>query len=235
MKRNDKNRPVVLMTTKKGSEKGTRKVFMVDLENMDTVDITDNVKGVIYEPEFPVGVAGMITGGIMVMNKALVAIDPIHALKEISKDDLDDVQLSHYDYTLEGAQLEYEKSCSTHKDDPFLTEEDFSGFLDNVKGKSIKDIAMGIEELIVDILGHTLGAQHEGYTEEPPKQSTKTAQEKMEEASALLDSGKMTKEKFREIFPEGSMLEFSKQLSEETGDPTFYSIGKILNDLRPSK
>lgn len=229
-----KKQPVVLMTSKKGTKKGTRKVFMLDLRNMEVIDKTDNVTAILYDKEFPEGISGTLKGGIMVINPARVLVDPVHVIKEITLDELNAIQAADYVDGLGEVKnkVDVNEMLKQAFNGRSITEVEAT--MEDKSPEEVKAfLTQSFKAIGVDVDVTYVGETKKEPKEEAPKQAPKTATAKMDEVSALFRSGKMTHEKFRELFPEGSMLEFAKQLSEETGDASFYNLAKVLEALRP--
>lgn len=229
----------ILMTTKKGTQKDTRKVILVEVSTGKVLDKTDNVKGVIFCDSIRVGVGAYLKAGYLILSPKDLVIDPVHRIETIEYSELTKVEQEHFRTAVSNLQ-NYSKGAgfsipaSEHipkeapKDEVYgdLFKKDYVG--EYIK-KAFEELGVGVKVRKVNVGC----AAHHSACKEAPKSTS--AIEKMDEVSELFKSGKMTIEKFTEMFPEGNLVDFAKQLSAETGDPSFYNLATVLEALKPFK
>lgn len=233
MKNNSKD-AVIFLTTKKGTEKGTKDIYMVN----EYGDISEGAKGVTaihLNEDFPKGVTAKNSEtGTLFLNPVGITLDPLHPVQVL--ENFEDLETSDKEVAREFATM------LTDSPEDFQDEEHKLGTLEDVLG-TLKDLgndvkckAQGNLETLQDIIDRIKSGSKDVKTPQAPKASETlqgSATDIINEIGGMLKSGKIDDKRFRELIPEGSFLEFSKKLSEETKDPSFYNIAKVLMAINP--
>lgn len=217
---------VIFLTTKKGQEKGTKDIYMVNQDG----EVSDGIKGVEcihFNTGIPVGISAKnaITCTLF-MNPINIIVDPFHAITVLEADELGEIDKEALsDILSDFADLPTD-SRETHG-----TLSDIIDTISNIKGMTTeisKGFAGNISEMIKDVAMNPNNVPNSAPVASEASEAPKSALEVMEEMKQLVQSGNFSAKKFRELIPEASFLEFSKKLSDETNDDFFYKAAKYL-------
>lgn len=231
MKNNTKT--TIFLTTKKGEEKGTKDIYLINQDGETGVG-GKGIVSIYFDSGIPIGVSAKNPKtGVLLMNPTSIIIDPVHPIEIIDEDGLSDsdkLALKILVNDVEGDLLS--KVCNELQDEQEMEELGaLADVLDTLKDLS-KDAAVKVQGSFLslqDVINELKG----GTTKSSPVDTSAT--DAMNELAEMFKSGKIDDKRFRELIPEGSFLEFSKKLSTETGDPSFYNIAKVLEALKPTK
>lgn len=205
------------LTTKKGSKKGTKDVYIVK-DNGDVTQLGENIVAVVITPKFPVHGVSVLSSNVLVISPENIVVDTLHSPYIIPESELENED-----------KVELELLLDEHNNSTCNKDKDVSGFEDMLMelNKSLGG------EFKIHVVGR--GDYPESikeFTDKVQEEPVESAVSKMESLSKLIQDGKLTDEVFRKHIPKGSMTEFAKQLSKETGDSMYYQIATTLETLQ---
>lgn len=226
MHKTENKRTVIFLTTKKGTEKGTKDIYMVNQDGA-TVEGAKGVKAIYFDKHLPIGVSALNPRTqILIMNPTDIIVDPFHPVKV-----LDTAELGEEDtevYKMMKSSEGYAAIQDTLSETAAGPQEDLLSFLDKAKASS--------QEFINSLKGaDIINKSVQKCLKECSEEDQLSAVDTMNELANMFKSGQFDDKRFRELIPEGSFLEFSKKLSQETGDSSYYNIASMFEKLNPKK
>lgn len=200
---------VIFLTTKKGTEKGTKDIYMVNQDGA-TVEGAKGVKAIYFDKHLPIGVSALNPRTqVLIMNPADIIVDPFHPIEVLDRAELgeEDTEAIKMMKSPEGAAALQD---------------------------AISETTGGLSEDLLSLLGKAKASSQE-FINSLKGGNVLSAVDTMNELASMFKSGQVDDKRFRELIPEGSFLEFSKKLSQETGDSSYYNIASMLEALNPKK
>ena len=97
---------VIFLTTKKGQEKGTKDIYMINQDGKVSDGIM-GVTGIHFNSNIPIGLgAKNAVTSILYMNPESIIIDPLHPVESIEAEDLSEYDKAALDALIDGIKVQ---------------------------------------------------------------------------------------------------------------------------------